>query len=130
MTLNDTLANVYSLILNYEKIGKKECTIKPSSKVIKENLKILQNAGYIGEFKVLKDDKGDMITINLLGRVNNCGVVKPRHSVKSDGFEKFEKRFLPSRDMGIMIVSTSKGIMTHEEAKKKKIGGKLLAYCY
>ncbi|MAG78181.1 30S ribosomal protein S8, partial [archaeon] len=59
-----------------------------------------------------------------------CGVIKPRFSVKIDGYEKFEKRFLLSKDFGLIIVSTSKGIMTHIEAKEKKLGGKLLAFVY
>jgi small subunit ribosomal protein S8 len=45
-------------------------------------------------------------------------------------FDKFEKRYLPARGFGIIIVSTNKGIMTLEEAKEKRIGGRLLAYCY
>ena len=47
-----------------------------------------------------------------------------------DDFEKYEKRYRPSRDMGIMIVSTVEGMVAHDKAKEKKIGGKLIAYCY
>ena len=57
-------------------------------------------------------------------------MIKPRYSVNKDDFEKFEERYLLSRGMGVLIVSTSLGIVTHHEAKKKNIGGKLLAYCY
>ena len=49
---------------------------------------------------------------------------------KKADFEKFERRYLPAKDMGILIVSTPAGIMTHVEAKKKGLGGRLLAYCY
>ena len=48
----------------------------------------------------------------------------------SNKFEKFERRYLPAKDLGILFVSTPKGIMTHYDAKAKKLGGKLLAYCY
>ena len=71
--------------------------------------------------------KGGYLKINLLGSINAIGVIKPRFAVSVDEFEKFEKRFLPAQDMGIILVSTSKGIMTHTEAKNK-IGGKLFAY--
>jgi small subunit ribosomal protein S8 len=47
-----------------------------------------------------------------------------------DEYEKFEKRFLPAKGVGVLIVSTIKGIMTHEEAKGKTLGGRLIAYCY
>jgi small subunit ribosomal protein S8 len=46
------------------------------------------------------------------------------------GFEEWEKKFLPSRDVGIMVVSTSKGIIAHKDAQEKNIGGRLLAFIY
>lgn len=85
---------------------------------------------YIGKYDVIEDNKGGIIVINLTGGFNKCGVIKPRFSVKKDGYEKFEKRFLPSKDFGLIIVSTPKGIMTHLEAKEKGLGGKLIAYAY
>ena len=128
--LNDTLANILSKVLNAEKTGKKECVSKPSSKVIKKVLEIMQDNRYIGEFKEVIDSRGNFIKINLIGRLNKCGVIKPRYVVKVVDYEKFEKRYLPAKGFGIIIVSTNKGIMTGEEAKEKNIGGKLLAYCY
>jgi len=85
---------------------------------------------YIGEFKEIEDLKGNMLSIQLLNKINKCGVIKPRFSVKKEGYEKFEKRFLAAKNFGILIVSTPQGIMINDEAKKKGIGGKLLAYCY
>ena len=128
--LNDPLANIMSAILNNEKVGKKELIIKPVSKVIKKVLEILKEKQYVGEFKEIEDGRGNYLMLNLLGNVNNCGAIKPRFATKIDEFEKFEKRFLPAIGFGLIIVSTSKGIMTLEEAKKQKIGGKLLVYCY
>jgi len=128
--LNDPLANALSTILSKENAKTKECIIKHSSKIIKEVLKIMKDNYYIGEFKEIEDSKGNMLSINLLNNINKCGVIKPRFSVKKDGYEKFEKRFLLAKDFGILIVSTPLGIMTNNEAKKKSIGGKLLAYCY
>ena len=130
MSLNDTLSNALSLILNNEKIGKSKCMIKPVSKVIKKVLDIMNENNYIGDFTEIKDEKGNILVVNSLGNINKCGAIKPRYSVKKDEFEKFEKRYLPAKDFGIIIISTSKGIMTHTEAKKKGIGGVLLSYCY
>jgi small subunit ribosomal protein S8 len=128
--LNDSLASVLSNITNAEKIGRQECTYRPYSKLIADILNILIKENYIGKFEVINDTKGKLLKINLLGKINKVGVIKPRFSVKKGNFEKFEKRFLPAKDFGILIVSTSKGVMTHNEAKEKKIGGKLIAYCY
>ncbi len=130
MVLNDVLANVYSNLLNHEKLGKKVCIVKPSSKLIRANLQILQDQRYIGGFKEIEDGKGNMLQINLISTINKCGVIKPRFSVTLDTYDKYEKRFLPSRNIGILLVSTSKGLMTHTQAKEKGIGGKLIAYCY
>ena len=128
--LNDPLANALSVIMNAEKMGKPECTVKPVSKVVKNVLSIMKDNMYLGDFKEVNDDRGHFISINLIGNINKCSAIKPRFAIKKDGFEKYEKRFLPAKDMGIVIVSTPKGIITNSEAKKKKIGGRLLAYCY
>lgn len=130
MSLNDPLANALSTILNHEKIGKKECILKPISKTIKVILTLMKENGYIGDFEEIKDNKGNLLKINLLNRINKCGAIKPRYAVKKNVYEKFEKRFLPAKDVGILLVSTSSGIMTHYDSKKKKLGGKLLSYCY
>ncbi len=128
--LNNPLANMMSMISNNELIGKPECLIKPSSKLIKEVLKVMKENGYVNEFKEVEDNRGNYIKLNLIGSVNKCGVIMPRYSVKNNEFEKFEKRYLPAKDFGVLIVSTPKGIMSHNDAKSKKIGGRLLAYCY
>ena len=130
MSLNDPLSNLMSNINNAEIVGKEEVTVKPSSKITLKVLKILHEHHYIGEFKEVKTNKGSLVKVSLINRINKCGVIKPRFAVKSDGFEKFEKSFLLAKDFGIIIVSTTAGIMTHNEAKKNGLGGRLLAYCY
>jgi small subunit ribosomal protein S8 len=130
MAMNDTLAVALSNLLNAERIGRKDCLVHPISKVTKAVLDIMNKEGYIGSYEETDDGKGGILKINLLGAVNKCGVVKPRFSVKKDGYEKFEKRYLPAQDFGLIIVSTPKGIMTHMEAKEKGLGGRLLAYIY
>jgi small subunit ribosomal protein S8 len=130
MSLNDPLANVLSFIKNYENLGKIELITANNSKVIRTILGILQNEGYLGSFEEIEDAKGKVIKINLLGKINKIGVIKPRFAIKRADFEKFEKRFLPARGFGLLILSTSQGIMTNVEAKAKNIGGKLLCYCY
>ena len=128
--LNDSLANVMSVILNNEVIGRSECIVKPSSKIIKEVLGVMKKNGYIEDFNEVEDSRGNYLKLNLNGSVNKCGVIKPRYSVKFKDFEKFENRYLPAKDIGLLFVSTPKGIMTHQDAKSKKLGGKLLAFCY
>ena len=128
--LKDSLAIALSNILGASKIGRNEVLVKPSSKLIKEVLTLLNANGYLGAFEEMTAARGGVLKVNLLGTINKCGVVKPRFSIKKDGFEKFEKRYLPAKGMGLIIVSTQKGLLTHEEAKAKGTGGRLIAYCY
>ena len=130
MPLNDPLANVLSNIWNAEKIGKRECSATPSSKTIQSVLQILKDYQYIKDFKISKNERGDLISIELHGRINKCAGIKPRYSFKISEHKKFEKRFLPAKDFGILIISTNQGIMTNKEALEKQVGGRLLAYCY
>lgn len=130
MTNNDPLANVLSHILNYERIGKQSLVTKDNSKLIKGVLQIMQDNGYLGSTEIVEDAKGNLLSINLIGSINGCGVIKPRFQIDKDNYEKFERRYLPSKDFGILIISTNQGLMTHTEAKEKGIGGTLISYCY
>ncbi len=127
---NDPLASALSVILNAERLGKKSCIVKPVSTQITTVLGLLKTNGYLDETQIVEDGRGNMLQISLTGKINKCGAIKPRFSVKNDNFERFEKNFLPAKDFGILVVSTSKGMMTHRAAKEQGLGGKLIAYCY
>jgi len=126
---HDVLADVLSTIKNAERVGKREC-ITPASNLIRDVLKVMQKEGYIGLFEFIDDGRSGKFRIELKKRINDTNVIKPRYSVKVDEFEKWEKRFLPAKNFGRLILTTNKGIMTHEEAKKQRVGGKLLAYVF
>jgi len=126
----NTLANGLITIINNEMRNKRECIISPASKLLGRVLRIIQLNGYIGEFEFIDDGRSGKFKVQLLGRINKCGAVKPRFAVKVGEFEDWEKKFLPSRDVGIMVVSTSKGVIAHREAEEKNLGGRLLAFIY
>jgi len=128
--LNDPLANALSMMKNAELRGKGICQIQPSSKLIGGVLNLLKEKGYIDEFEYIDDGKAGIFQVNLKGNINNCGVIKPRYPVKRDDLEKWESRYLPARDFGLLILTTTKGIISQNEAKKDGIGGKVLAYVY
>jgi small subunit ribosomal protein S8 len=128
--LNDPLANVLNTIYLASKAGKAECIVGPVSKVVLKVLTMMQENGYIGDQEVIEDKKGGKIIVNLIGTLNKCGVIKPRFPVKLNNFEKFEKRYLPAKGFGHILISTSKGLMLHEQAKEQKVGGRLIAYIY
>ena len=128
--LLDPLADAMSVKKNAESVGKPECITHPASKVIGRALKVMADRGYIGEFEFIDDGKSGMFRVKLLGRINRCGVIKPRFSTKATEMEKWEKRFLPAKNFGVLILSTNKGVMAHSDARAQSLGGQLLAYVY
>jgi len=104
--MNDPLANALSVILNAEMRSKKSCTVRVSSNIIKKVLTMMNEKNYLGKYTLTETARGDVISIELLGAINKCGAVKPNYAVKSKNFEKFEKKLLPAKDFGFIVVST------------------------
>lgn len=130
MVLTDPLADALSAIKNSEIVGHRYCVVAPASKLIGRVLRVMQGEGYIGEFEFIDDGKAGKFRVELQGKINDCGVIKPPFSVKKDEFEKWEKRYLPARGFGILIITTPKSVMSHREAIEKGLGGRLLAFTY
>jgi small subunit ribosomal protein S15Ae len=93
-------------------------------------LVLTPNIGYIGEFEIIDDHRGGKIVIELNGRLNKCGVISPRFDVSTTKIDQWCNDLLPSRQFGYIVLTTSYGIMDHEEAKRKHTGGKILGYFY
>ncbi|HNV01303.1 MAG TPA: 30S ribosomal protein S8 [archaeon] len=130
MSMTDPVMNGLTIIRNSELASKTECEVRPASKFFGEILKIAKNNGYIGDYKLIEDHQKLSYKVSLNGKLNTIKAIKPRYAVKRDEFEKYEKRYLPARDVGLIIVSTSKGLVTHTEAKAQKLGGRLIAFMY
>jgi small subunit ribosomal protein S8 len=128
MVVKDHLSAMMNDIMNCKKANKNETIVIPATKLLLEVLKMMKKNGYIENFKV-EEDKFKKIVIEL-GRLNKCNSIKPRFYVKKKEIYKYISRYLPSRNIGILIISTNKGLMTQHEVIEKNIGGSLLAYCY
>ena len=124
--LNDALVKIF----NAEQAGKFNVELAPASKLLGNVLNIMQTSGYVGEINREVNGRGDTFVVELRGTINRCGTVKPRHSVRRQEYEKWETRYLPARDFGLLIMTTNSGVMHHYDAKDARIGGKLLAYVY
>jgi small subunit ribosomal protein S8 len=128
--MTDPLSDALSAVKNADKLGKLECTVEPASNTVGNVLGVLHDEGYVDGFEFIEDGKAGKFDVDLAGQINDCGTVKPRYSASKDEYEKWEKRYLPGRDFGSLIVTTSHGVMTHYEAREEGVGGQILAYVY
>jgi small subunit ribosomal protein S8 len=87
----------------------------------------MKEKGAIKSYKLGSKDKS--IEVNI-GELVDCKVIKPRYTVEVNQIEKYMRRYLPARGVGTILVSTDQGLITHEEALEKNIGGCLIAYFY
>ena len=127
--LQDTLADALSLIKNAERIGRRTCVTR-ASKEVKAVLKVLQDNGYIGEFEFIDDGRSGKFRVELKGKIIDTNVIKPRFSMALDEFVKWEKRYLPARNIGLLVLTTPKGVIDHKKARELHIGGKLVCFVY
>lgn len=124
---HDVVADGLNNLRNAKKAGKDTVKIKKISNLLIEVLKIMKQEGAILRYKI--DAKEKSLTVTL-GEFFECKSIKPRFSAKKGDVEKYRRRYLPARNIGTMIISTNKGLITHEEAQKENIGGSLVAYFY
>jgi len=130
MTRLNTIADGMSALKNAGDTGKNEVIIEPASKLLGAMLRIMQDSGYIAGFEFIEDGRGGQLKVHLTGKINKCGAISPRFSVQLEEMEFWEKQYLPGKNFGLMILSTSRGVMSHVQARKEGIGGELLGYVY
>ena len=130
MTKQNPIADARSPIKNAGATGKLAVTVEPATRLFGDMLKVMQEYGYISGFEKVEDGRGGQYEISLTGGINKCGVITPRFSVKVEDLESWETRYLPGKGFGIIILTTSKGVMSHEQARKLGIGGELLGYVF
>ncbi len=124
--LNDALVT----LRHADREGRPRAEIAPTSTLIGEVLRIFREHRYVEEFSFVPGGRGGRFDVTLSRRINSCGVVRPRIAVAHDRLERYEARFLPAQDFGLLVLSTNHGVLSHTEARELKIGGRLLAYVY
>ena len=93
-------------------------------------VKLMQKRNYIGDFEVVDDRRGGKVVIELLGRINKCGVISPRFDIGVTEYEKVVANLLPSRQFGYIVMTTNIGIIDQEKARRRHVGGKILGFFY
>ncbi len=125
----DKVSDMFNIIKTHEQKGKKQCKV-PFSKLIGNILETMKNNDYIENYTYVDDGKGGYFEVKLKGKINMCRAIKPRFPVKKDEWFDVEAKYLPAVGIGIIIVSTPKGVMTNEQARKRDMGGRLIGYVY
>ena len=123
----DIIAKALNEIMNAKRAGKSSCSVKPSSKLLINIFEIMKKNGYI-DYKVEKE-KFDIINIEIK-KLNECRAIKPRFNVKIEDIERYVRRYLPARDIGVVLISTNKGLITDKQIGEIQAGGCLIAYCF
>lgn len=126
---HDTLSDAFASINNAAEIEAERASVAPATNLVKNVLIELQQKGYVGVFELVEDGKGGEFRVEV-DSINEIEPVKPNFHVSAEEYSEYAKRFLPARGFGHLIVTTSKGVMTHEEAEEKNVGGKLLGFVY
>ena len=126
---SDIISDALNMIMNSKKVEKTEVRVNRISKFLINLLQMMKDQKYI-DFKVEEEIDGKpFVNIKIL-KLNVCKAVKPRYSVTTERVDRYLRRYLPSRNFGTLVLSTNKGLMTHEEASKNNLGGILIAYFY
>jgi small subunit ribosomal protein S8 len=125
----DLLGDAMNTIKTHEMAGMQKCKVR-ASRLVKDVLEIFKKNGYVTSYEFVDDGKGGHYKVVLGGFINNCGVIKPRMPVKKSEWIRIEQNYIPGVGVGLIVVSTPKGVATNKEAQEMQVGGKLLAFVY
>ncbi len=132
MQITDTIADMLTRIRNANSAKHPSVDI-PCSNMKKQIAQILVDEGYIKNFRVIEDNKQGIIRITLKYPENRQQVITGLRSVSKPGLRSYsDSKDLPKvlRDLGIAIVSASKGVMTVKKSREAHVGGEVLAFIW
>jgi len=131
MTVSDPIADFLTRLRNAAGVNKPKFDV-PYSKMKGELVRILKREGYIADYEL--DTTGKFPVLHVQNKfVNKVAAVAGLKRVSKPGLRKYVNSTEIPRvlgGMGIAILSTSSGVMTGQEAKRKNVGGELLAYVW
>ncbi len=121
----DIVSDALNQLMNAKNANKASVSVQHHSRLLLSILSVAKLNGYVKDYKM----KPSGLRIEI-GNLNGCNAIKPRFAVTVEEIEKYISRYLPAKNIGIIIISTSNGLMTHQTAIEKNIGGNLVAYFY
>jgi len=128
MNNQDPIADMLTRIRNANRVGRKEVRV-PRSKICNGIAQVLKDEGYIDDFDVIEDTQQGMIRVKLKYSMNGDKVIHELDRQSKPGRRVYRgvgdlPRVL--NGMGIVVISTSKGVMSDRKAREQNVGGELL----
>ena len=120
----DIVSDALNEIMNAKKADKTEIVINKHSKLLRNILDVAKKAGYLNYYIERSKLKIEIKDLNAIK------AIKPRYTVPVKKINFYARRFLPAKNFGFVIVSTNQGLMKHNDAEEKNLGGCLIAYMY
>ncbi len=129
----DPIADMLTRIRNGVRAKKPEVEILPISKMKIRILEILKREGFIRDFQVIEDQRGGKIIVQLKYTEDGTPVITDLQRVSKPSRRIYvDADHIPwvKNGLGIAVISTSQGIMTDREARKRRVGGEVLFYAW
>ena len=130
--VTDPIADMLTRIRNANQMRNKEVEM-PASKIKVEIARILKEEGFIVDYKTKKNNIQDVLVLSLKYSENKERVITGLKRISKPGLRVYAKvNEIPKvlNGLGIVILSTSQGLMTDKEARAKQVGGEVLAYIW
>ena len=132
MTVSDPIADMLTRIRNAN-IVRHETLEIPASNLKKEIAGILKTEGFVKNVEFIEDDKQGIIRVFMKYSNENERVITGLKRISKPGLRVYAKREeLPRvlNGLGIALISTSEGVLTDKEVRKRNLGGEVLAYVW
>jgi small subunit ribosomal protein S8 len=128
MSMTDPIADMLTRIRNALQAGHPQVAV-PGSRIKTEIARILKEEGFISEFSTKQDDKQGQLSMELRYDPEKKGIILGIERVSKPGRRVYRGRDeLPQvlNGLGVAVISTSQGVMTDAQARKRGVGGEVL----
>jgi small subunit ribosomal protein S8 len=132
MVMTDPIADMLTRIRNANQMYKETVEI-PASSVKRSILEVLKSEGFIRDFEWISDEKQGMLKVQLAYASSKERVIKGLKRISKPGLRVYANYGEIPRvlnGLGVAVLSTSKGVMTGQQAQRQKIGGEVIAYIW
>jgi small subunit ribosomal protein S8 len=134
MTMTDPIADMLTRLRNANTAMHDDVTM-PSSKVKEALAELLKKEGYIEDFTTADnpDRPGQLLTVTMKYSPERARIISGIKRVSKPGLRVYTKSDSIPRvlgGLGVAVVSTSQGLMTDREARKRRMGGEILCFVW